>query len=127
MATVEFDLKAGLKTSADGADIIRRHVVLGELSANDLLEAARESELVLDFNGEPVLVSSDALLGVHLLRRRIKKIDDLPGPIPLSLLGKLGEDDIELIQKKADELKKAMAIVKKVQNEGRSEGGSASD
>jgi len=52
----------------------------------------------------PTLVASPAMVGIHVLRRQIVRIGDVGGPISLDMIKLLHPVDLDLIQKKADEL-----------------------
>lgn len=108
MATVKFNLKHGLTISDD----VLKEVTLREVTAGDIIHATEESEKLVfaqvsKDKTEPMLVPSPGLMGVNVLRRQIKSIGNVKGPIDLSTLEKLSADDLELLQVKAEELETA--------------------
>ncbi|MFK3619159.1 phage tail assembly protein [Pasteurella multocida] len=73
-------------------------VVLRDLTTGDLIDAELASErLMLDKQGNPVLVTSQTLFSYELLRRQIASIGKLNGPISLAQLRSLSPDDLALI------------------------------
>lgn len=113
MAQIEFTLETGI--SINGSAQIA--CVLCEPNAGHIVAANEESEKVvmvpvmLDDNGapitEPQLVISPSLVSVHLLRRQIKQIGEIKGPIEIEIFNKLSAKDLETIQGKAAELDQA--------------------
>ena len=108
MSRIKFNLNDGLSIGDD----VLKDVVLREINAGDIIKASEESEkLVFTPAGkgqpEPILVSSPAMMGVHVLRRQIVSIGNLNGPIDLHTLEKLSAEDFEILQNKANELEKA--------------------
>jgi phage FluMu protein gp41 len=129
---LEFDLKHGL-TLGEGAEVkTRKHVTLRAPTAGDVIEAQEESEKLVYAadaagNVQPTLVTSPALTGIHVLRRQLVKLDDIHGPLDLSLLKKLHIEDFELIQAKAQELdaassQAARTASREVTQRGRNDG-----
>lgn len=104
MAKLNAKLEHGLKVGKD----LLRDVVLREVTAGDIIEAQEEAEkLVYAVENNklvPTLVASPTLVGIHVLRRQIVSIGDLGGPISLDLIKQLHPTDLDLLQKKADEL-----------------------
>ena len=120
MAQIEFTLDTGI--SIDGN--AQTACVLCEPNAGQIVAANEESEKVvmvpvmLDDNGapitEPQLVISPSLVSVHLLRRQIKQIGEIKGPIEIEIFNKLSAKDLETIQGKAAELDQAANNASKV-------------
>ena len=110
MAIMTFQLDHGLKaTTTEGGDaLLYREVGLRELTTGDLIDAQLEAEKVVVQNGKAVAYTSDVLYGLHLLRRQIEYIGELPGPLSMSQLRKLHPDDLGMIQRKTDELDQAL-------------------
>lgn len=102
MAQSEFDLKHGLEVEG----VVHKHVVLGELTAGDIIEAQQESERVVMTPDGPALVSSPALVGALTLCRQIKQIGDIK-MMELPMLRKLHEDDLYQLQLEAAKLSQA--------------------
>lgn len=122
MAQLKVKLKHGLKTS----ETTHMDVVLREVTAGDIIDAQDESEkLVYAQNGEPMLMASPTLVSVNVLRRQIAKIGSIDGPLSLKELKKLHPNDLNLLQKKADEMDGAMSTEQASQavaQRGRAEG-----
>ncbi|MDY4480298.1 MAG: phage tail assembly protein [[Pasteurella] aerogenes] len=69
-----------------------------ELTTQDLIDAEMAAErLVFDSQGNPALVTSQVLFNYELLRRQIKSIGKIAGPVSLKILGKLDPEDLNLI------------------------------
>jgi len=85
-----------------GDDVIEDKVMvatLGEAKAAHMIEAQEESEkLVFDENGNPFFVASPTLVSVHVLRRQIETMGDMPGPLSLAQMKTLHPVDLELLQ-----------------------------
>lgn len=104
MAKITIKLEHGLTIGKD----VLREVVLREVTAGDIIEAQEESEkLVYAIENNklvPTLVASPTLVGIHVLRRQIVSIGDIGGPIGMELIKQLKPVDLDLLQKKAEEL-----------------------
>lgn len=102
---------------------------LRELNAGDVLRAMEESERVVmvpTANGiEPSLLMSNALMGVNTLRRQIVSIGEIQGPIEREQLDLLSDRDLDILQKGASDMEKA--IVKALSERGRSGATSTDD
>ena len=125
MAEVTITLIHGIKVGDD----VLREVVLREPTAGDIIEAQEESErLVYATRGdrvEPTLVASPTMVGIHVLRRQIKRIGDISGPVDLHLLKKLHPADMDTLQAEADKLDAATAAEvasREVARRGRNDG-----
>lgn len=128
MATIDIKLKHGLKIGKD----VLRNAVLREVSAGDIIEAQEEAEKLVYAvdNGKlvPTLVASPTLVGIHVLRRQVVRIGNIDGPIDLDMIKKLKPVDLDLLQKKADELDGAAegeAASREVAQRGRDDGDGA--
>ena len=101
MAKVEFDLEHGVEIGSQ----LEKHVVLKEATAGDIIDASVDSErVVFGQDGQPVLVPSPSLMGAQTLCRQVERLGSINGPLELSILKKLHEDDFVLMQQKAEEL-----------------------
>ena len=124
MGQITCTLKHGLKIGED----VLREVTLREPRAGDIIEAQEESEkLVLvprpdGKGGDPHLVASPTLVGVHVLRRQIVRIGNVQGPLSLSELKRLHPEDLGLIQARADEIDAAVATGLELLDRGRVDG-----
>lgn len=91
---MEFRLKTGLMFGDDP----QLDVETRELNTQDLIEAECAAErLLMDGQGNPVLVVSQVLFNYELVRRQIKRIGKISGPISLKQLGSLTPEDLEII------------------------------
>jgi len=113
MARVEVQLSKGLKLEEQAQTI----AVLRELTAGDIIAASEAAEKLVQTVDGPMLVKSPARMGIELLTRQIESIGDIPAPISVNMLGMLCEEDLALLQGKADELDDAVAEA--VNNRGR--------
>lgn len=105
---MEFRLKDGLMFG----DEPQLDVETRELTTQDLIEAECAAErLLMDVQGQPVLVVSQVLFNYELIRRQIKRIGKISGPISLKQLGSLSTADMEVINAmlSAQEIAKATA------------------
>ena len=109
MSLAVVNLSKGLAVGDDGPR--QTEAELRELTAGDVLEAAEESEKLVITPDGPSLVQSPTLMGVHTLRRQIKRIGSIPGPIPLSMLSMLPVADLELLQAEAEKLDQAIEAI----------------
>lgn len=105
MAVITFDLDDGLKI----ADVTHKEVVMRELDSGDIIDAQMASEKITMLNNNPVVYTSDVLLGLEMLRRQIERIGTYEGPLSIKDLRKLSPSDFTLVQLKADELDMALA------------------
>ncbi|HDR0995753.1 TPA: phage tail assembly protein [Pasteurella multocida] len=111
---MELRLKQGLMYG----DEPQYDVVLRDLTTGDLIDAELAAErLMLDKQGNPVLVASQVLFSYELLRRQIASIGKLNGPISLAQLRSLSPDDLALINAALETVESAKA--QKVLERGR--------
>lgn len=102
MAELSLKLKDGLTATdtASGKEIKHTAVVLQELQAGDILDANRDAErVVFDQKGNPLLVVSPSEAMRQMLRRHIKRIGSLEGPLDEATFNKLTGDDLKLLDK----------------------------
>lgn len=108
MAIHSFDLEKGLSVGG----VVNKHVVLRELTAGDLIDAMAESERVVMVptkdGAEPRLVLSDSLMGINCLRRQVKTLGDMAGPLDIDVLRQLSAEDLNLLQKGVEDMEKAI-------------------
>lgn len=129
MSTVSVTLIHGVKVGDDWL----KQVTLREATAGDVIEAQEESEklvTVLDKDGNPehAFVPSPTMVGVHVLRRQIKKLGDISGPLTLDMVKKLNPEDLNLIQSKINKMESAAAkAVEAINTRGRSDQSGESD
>lgn len=105
MADIKVTLIHGLKIG----EHVYKKAVLREATAGDVIESHEESEklvMVPDENARlhPEFVASPTLIGVNVLRRQIKKIDEHHGPLQLDELKSLHPYDLNLLQVEANKM-----------------------
>lgn len=111
---MEITLKNGLMYGEEP----QYEVKLRDLTTGDLIDAEMASErLMLDKQGNPVLVVSQTLFGYELLRRQIASVGKLQGPISLAQLRSLTPGDLALINAAIETVESAK--VQKVLERGR--------
>lgn len=120
MSTYKFNIEHGLKI---GDQTLHDVVMKDHLTAEDLFLASEAAEKLV-FSGEgddakPELVISPSLVSAETLRRQIKRIGDIEGPISMKVLGKLHEDDLAKINKMSQRIE-AIKVSKAVARRGRS-------
>lgn len=104
------ELKTGLKYGED----FEKELETKELTTADIMDAQTASEVVrFDKEGNPVLVQSPALFGYEILRRQIKRVGRIDGPLSLGQLRSLSQEDLNLISMtvEAQERLKAEQVV----------------
>ncbi|AMM81375.1 hypothetical protein AW43_02805 [Pasteurella multocida subsp. multocida PMTB2.1] len=107
-----------LKTGLMYGDEPQYDVVLRDLTTGDLIDAELAAErLMLDKQGNPVLVASQVLFSYELLRRQIASIGKLQGPLSLAQLRSLTPEDLALINAALETVESAKA--QKVLERGR--------
>lgn len=110
MALITFELKHGMKAvGSDGESLLYREVGLRELSGEDLIDAQLDAEKVVLLNGKAMAYTSDVLYGLNLLCRQVEYIGEVKGPLTIKMLKKMHQDDIGMLQAKAQELDMALA------------------
>ena len=111
------ELKKGLKVGEE----THKKVELGDITAGDIIDANQEAEQVrvvmVDGKPEATVIVSPNLSAVHLLRRQIKKIGSLDGPIAYDVMRKLSSGDFERLLAAADQI--AAAVAKEAVQRGR--------
>lgn len=109
MAEIEVALPTGSKFGERTATT----AILRELGTADIVGAGEDSEkCVLGPDGQYHLVVSPTLSGLHLLRRQIKRLEDLAGtvmdgPLDVPMFFKLAPEDFLAIQQAAETMDKA--------------------
>ncbi len=110
---MEVKLTTGLKVG----DKPQITAILRQLTTGDLIDANKESEKVIATPTGYTLLTSNAELGVNILRRQIVKIGEIEGPITLETFRKLSTEDFEILQQAAENLDEA--ILAKAKERGR--------
>lgn len=100
MATIKVKLNKGLRVGE------KTHIdaEIREASVGDMLDAAEESERLVNTPDGYQLLASPTLVGVNVLRRQIVAIGDHPGPLTLGEIKKLDPSDLNLLQAEAQRL-----------------------
>ncbi|KJZ09425.1 hypothetical protein TW85_22010 [Marinomonas sp. S3726] len=118
--------KVTLDKGISVGDKTYKKVTLKALSAGDVISAMEESERVVMVptpNGlEPSLLMSNALMGVNTLRRQIKTLGELEGPLEREQLDLLSDKDLEILQAGVTDMDNAIA--KAVSERGRDDAAS---
>lgn len=94
MSTVSFTLEHGLKLGDDTL----KDVVMRELGTGDIFEASEAAEKLVTVEGEPQFIISPTLMTKETLRRQIKSIGNVQGPISVAELELLHPEDLNLIE-----------------------------
>lgn len=106
-------LKDGLKVGEE----THRDFVLRKPTAGDLFDATEAAEKLVPTPDGPALVVSNARLGVEVLRRQIVSIGPVQGPISLTELRLLSQDDLAILQDAANAFD--VAVAKDLEARGR--------
>lgn len=105
MASLSFELDYGVEV---GKERLTR-VVLGEITAGDVLDIEQEAERVVMTGQGPQLVSSPSLAGALTTCRHIKRLGNIEGPLELSLFRKMHPEDLVKIEINLRTLQAALA------------------
>lgn len=113
MAISDFSLYHGMPFGKGRDMELQYDVELRELTASDVIDsriAAERVSLVQTEDGKtkPVAYHSDIIMGIELLRRQVRCIGEIQGPLSMKQLRSLHLEDLELLQQKAAELNKAV-------------------
>jgi phage FluMu protein gp41 len=104
VATATETLRDGLTVG----ETTHREAELREATVADLIDATAEAErLVQTPAGEHVIVPSQTMLGLHVLRRQVLRIGTHAGPLTLAELRKLSAYDLNALQAAALRLEAA--------------------
>ena len=123
MADHKFKLIHGLKI---GKDTLKEVVMKDHLTAGEILAASEAAEKIVMVNvsgqgeKEAQFIISPTLLSSECLRRQIKSIGDLQGPIGLAELNALHEQDLARLNQAADQIEK-LKVSRAVAQRGRSD------
>lgn len=103
MTTIKCILKKGLRIGEE----VHTEAEIREATVGDMIEAAEESERVVNTLDGFQLLASPTLVGINVLRRQIVKIGGHPGPLTLGEIKKLDPLDLNLLQMEAQRLEAA--------------------
>lgn len=103
MATIKVRLNNGLRVGE------KMHIdaEIREASVGDMLDAAEESERLVNTPDGYQLLASPTMVGINILRRQIVAIGGHPGPLTLGEIKKLDPSDLNLLQAEAQKLETA--------------------
>jgi len=124
MADIKVTLEHGFKVGKQTFMV----ATLRETTTADVLDANEESEKVVmvptDSGAvEAQLVCSPTLVGVHVMRRQIKSIDDYSGPLTLNEVKSLHPEDLNRLQAGVNTLDQLAAkALEDVAQRGRDDG-----
>lgn len=104
---MKFELKDGLKVGMGDKIVTHKECEIGKVTTALLFEAREAAERPVATNEGHKLLISPTRLHIELLRRRIKRIGDINGPVTEKELKSLSDDDMEIIATKAEELDEA--------------------
>lgn len=116
MARIPITLAHGLKIG----EVLVKNIEIGELTVKDLIDAGTEAERVIEGGGQFRLATSPAMAGMHMLRRQVKCVGTLPGPLTLEQLLSLETEDFFMLQQAAARLDQAAyGVVEEATTRGR--------
>ncbi|GAA4651679.1 phage tail assembly protein [Kistimonas scapharcae] len=104
-----FELKDGLRIGEGDTVEIHRTVKLRQLGAGDVIDAMQASERVIPTPDGYQMVQSPSLMGLELLRRQVKKLGAINGPLSFTDLAKLSSRDLKKLQDEVEKLDAAVA------------------
>ena len=84
-------------------------VGLRELTSKDVIDAQFAAEKVVVIDGNAMAYTSDALMGVELLRRQVEFVGSYQGPLSLKELYRFSPADLDGLRKKAEEIDQLLA------------------
>lgn len=114
---MEFDLMDGITIGQGTEAETHHHVVLRQPTAADVIDAMQAAEKVVPTPEGYQLVSSPALMGIELMRRQVKKLGSLQGPLSVNNLRLLTGEDMAILQSNIEKLDEATA--KEISERGR--------
>lgn len=123
MPDIEIKLIHGLKI---GDQVLYDVTIKDHLTAGEIREASMAAEKLVmvespvSGKAEPELIVSPTLMAHEGLRRQIKSIGNINGPISLQELSLLHEDDLFMLNRIADNIEK-IKTSKEVTQRGRSD------
>ena len=102
MAEMSFTLVHGLRTGKGTTDeMLHKDVTLRELTSRDVIESQLASErVVIGEHGKAVAYCSEVMMGLEMMRRQIKQIGQIPGPLDMNQIYGLHPEDLKLLTEK---------------------------
>jgi len=98
-----------------------RDLILAPLDGGSVIAAQLESEVPIYHGGGLQLMTSPTLMGLNVLRRQVKKVGDLNGPLTIDQLKQVSPRDMAILQIAAEKLDEAMANTEGLASRGRNE------
>jgi len=86
---------------------VHLEAAIRELTAGDIFDAQTDAERLVHTETGPQLVASPSAVGIHTLRRQIRRIGEVEGPLSMKELRKLHPVDLERLQQEAMQLEQA--------------------
>lgn len=120
MAQHEFNLKHGLPYGKGDEAEPQYDVLMCEVSPGDLIDARTESQLLVSTPEGYRYVLSPEHVSVNLLRRQIRRIGKIQGPLSISQLKSLQMEDYERLVNEAEKLDSAL-FAERLSDRGRSD------
>lgn len=105
-----FQLKDGLKVGMGADIVVHKECHLLKVTTAMLFDAREAAERPVATPDGYQLVISPTRLRIELIRRRIKSIGDINGPLDERELKSLSDDDMEIIATKAEEMDDADGV-----------------
>lgn len=121
---MEFQLEDGLAFGKGDDAELQYEVEMKELSPKDIFDAQLEAETFGVIDGKAYSYVSDTEMGIELLRRQVKSIGCINGPLTRSQLFSLSDTDFTLVQQHGqvlDEKITATAALEEAAERGRDE------
>ncbi|MGA5655264.1 hypothetical protein [Rahnella contaminans] len=107
---MKFQLKDGLKIGMGENIVTHKECEIMKVTTALLFDAREAAERPVATNDGHKLLISPTRLQIEILRRRIKHIGEINGPISENELKSLSDDDVEIIAKHAEKLDDAEDI-----------------
>lgn len=104
---MKFELQDGLKVGIGSDTVVHKSIEIGRITTALMFDAREAAERPMETPGGYQLAISPTRLHIELLRRRIKYIGDIQGPISERELKSLSDDDMEIIATRAQQLDEA--------------------
>lgn len=106
MAEIPCKLKDGItgKDTKTGHETKHVDAVLHTLNAGEIIDANRDAERLFVTPDGPIAVVSPSEAMRQMLRRHIKKLGEIPGPLDEETFNQLSDADLKLLDKHAKKL-----------------------
>lgn len=107
---MKFELKDGLKVGMGDDAVTHKECEIKKVTTALLFEAREAAERPVSTPDGYQLIISPTRLRIEIIRRRIKRIGDINGPLDERELKSLSDDDMEIIATKAEEMDEADGV-----------------